>query len=216
MPEETKDVIKTEEIQAKDHIGLVYYIAQELANTSELCIHAFGRDVSEYIGEGFLALEIAIKNFKPELGFKFSTYAGQVIRDRLIQAARRSSPIKISFQARYEAGKALQGKEIKPGNEQKVKDALRVMRGVLPISEFTETGFEDAIPYWETNEELSTRMEELDERTKQVLNMRYGLDGSQPLTLEEVGKRLNPPVTRERVRQIEKEGLNQLRELVNM
>jgi RNA polymerase primary sigma factor len=206
-----------DDVTEKNHIGLVYYIAQELANTNEACIAAFGKDVSEYIGEGFLALQIAKRNFKPELGFKFSTYAGEVIRDRLIQAARRSSLIKISFQARYEAGRSLQGKEVKPENEQKVRDALRIMRhGIATINGQSEKGTFDKSPMWELSEELNTRLDDLEFRTKQVIVMRYGLDGNEPLTLEEVGKRLEPPVTRERVRQIEKQGLNRLREIIQL
>jgi RNA polymerase primary sigma factor len=202
-----------EDVTQQEHIGLVYHIAQELANTNEVCMHAFGRDVAEYVGEGFLALQIAKKNFKPELGFKFSTYAGQVIRDRLLQAARRSSLIKVSYQARYEAGRALAGKEVSPENEEKVKDALRVMRnGVVPIVEVID---QDDLPHWELREELDARLDQLDERTRSVLMMRFGLDGEEPLTLEEVGKKLVPPVTRERVRQIEEKGLVKLQEIVN-
>jgi RNA polymerase primary sigma factor len=201
---------------AEDHIGLVYSIAQELANTEEVCIRAFGRDVSEYLGEGFLALQTAKKNFKPELGWKFSTYASEVIRDRLIQAARRSTLIKVSYQARYQAARAIQGKEIKPEDEQKVKDALKIMRnGIVPILDVNEKGDNDGTPTWEIAEELNTRLDKLDERTRTVLVMRYGLDGNEPLTLEEVGKKLDPPVTRERVRQIEKLGLTKLKEVVN-
>lgn len=194
------------------HIGLVYRVAQELANTNETCIRAFGRDVKDYLGEGFLALQVAKKGYKKELGFKFSTYAMEVIRDRIIQAARRSSLIKVSFQARYEASRALAGKEIDPKNESKVKAALKVMQGhcttLAPdaISEEVET------PAWEMNEELYARLHTLDERTRQVIVMRFGLDGEEPMTLEEVGEKMTPPITRERVRQIEKAGLTKLKE----
>jgi RNA polymerase primary sigma factor len=41
-----------------------------------------------------------------------------------------------------------------------------------------------------------------------VLDLRYGLDGGRPRTLEEVGVMFN--VTRERVRQIEKQSLKKL------
>ena len=41
----------------------------------------------------------------------------------------------------------------------------------------------------------------LPERERQVIEMRYGLHGGQPLTLEEVGRAFG--VTRERIRQIE-------------
>lgn len=205
------------EINEQDHIGLVYHVAQSLANSEEVCIRAFGKDVSEYLGEGFLALQIAKRNFKPDFGCAFSTYASAVIRDRLIQSARRSTLIKISFQARYQASRAIQGKDIKPEDTKKVADALRIMRGgVLSIGEFTDSGKSDASPFWEISEELETRLSELDPRTKDILIMRYGLDGQEPLTLEDVGKKLDPPITRERVRQIEKKGLLKLREVINL
>lgn len=52
-------------------------------------------------------------------------------------------------------------------------------------------------------------VEELDEREKSILKQRYGLDGSDIYTLEEIGKSLN--ITRERVRQIEKRTLEKLK-----
>lgn len=52
-------------------------------------------------------------------------------------------------------------------------------------------------------------IEELDEREKSILKQRYGLDGSDIYTLEEIGQKLN--ITRERVRQIEKRTLEKLK-----
>lgn len=52
-------------------------------------------------------------------------------------------------------------------------------------------------------------VEQLDEREKSILKQRYGLDGSDIYTLEEIGKKLN--ITRERVRQIEKRTLEKLK-----
>jgi RNA polymerase primary sigma factor len=48
-------------------------------------------------------------------------------------------------------------------------------------------------------------------RERQVLEMRYGLDGGEPRTLDEVGRAFN--VTRERVRQIEHQSLRKLQAL---
>jgi RNA polymerase primary sigma factor len=51
----------------------------------------------------------------------------------------------------------------------------------------------------------------LSPREKRVLEMRYGLDGQHPRTLDEVGRTFN--VTRERIRQIENQSLKKLRAL---
>ncbi len=57
--------------------------------------------------------------------------------------------------------------------------------------------------------ELLATLEELHERERGVLELRYGLNGDDPATLEEIGERYG--VTRERIRQIEKNVLAKLR-----
>ena len=52
-------------------------------------------------------------------------------------------------------------------------------------------------------------LDELNEREKEVVVMRFGLDDEQARTLEEVGKQFG--VTRERIRQIESKTLAKLR-----
>jgi RNA polymerase primary sigma factor len=61
---------------------------------------------------------------------------------------------------------------------------------------------------------LSAALLSLQERERQVLVLRYGLDDSEPKTLEEIGRRLG--LTRERVRQIELESLRRLSTLREM
>lgn len=57
--------------------------------------------------------------------------------------------------------------------------------------------------------DLERLMADLTDQQQQVLNLRFGLDDGQPLTLAKIGDRLN--ISRERVRQIEREALSKLR-----
>lgn len=59
-------------------------------------------------------------------------------------------------------------------------------------------------------EQMRNVLGELQDRERQVLAMRYGLNGEQPRTLEDIGDILG--VSRERVRQIEAKALRKLRQ----
>jgi RNA polymerase primary sigma factor len=108
-----------------------------------------------------------------------------------------------------------------------VRDILRVAQ--LPVSLEKPVGDEDeselgdfvaddelAEPFEEASEHLQREgvrraLDALPERERQVIELRYGLSGLEPLTLEEVGKTFG--VTRERIRQIETNTLKKLRAL---
>jgi RNA polymerase primary sigma factor len=60
-------------------------------------------------------------------------------------------------------------------------------------------------------EDVELALSALPERERKVIELRYGLDGSQPCTLEEVGREFG--VTRERIRQIENNTLKKLESL---
>ena len=69
-----------------------------------------------------------------------------------------------------------------------------------PLEGLLQSGLKD---------ELHARLQNLNEREREILRMRFGLDEHKPLTLEEVGHTLG--ITRERVRQLEGEALLKLR-----
>lgn len=81
-----------------------------------------------------------------------------------------------------------------------IADMLEDSSGVTPERSLTQ------------HEEITAMhrmLESFDDRESRVLRLRYGLDGRRPLTLKEIGRVLG--VTRERVRQIEIEALQELR-----
>ena len=58
-------------------------------------------------------------------------------------------------------------------------------------------------------EEVKELLESLNDRERQVIRLRFGLEDGKTHTLEEIGDELN--VTRERVRQIEARAMEKLR-----
>lgn len=78
---------------------------------------------------------------------------------------------------------------------------------VLPDSQ-VETP-ESAVTHQVLTGEISEVLDGLEEREREIVRMRFGLDGVEPKTLEEVGRHFK--VTRERVRQIEIRILAKLR-----
>ena len=55
---------------------------------------------------------------------------------------------------------------------------------------------------------INQAISQLEEREQQIINLRFGINDSQILTLDEIGQRFN--LTRERIRQIEKKALKKI------
>ncbi len=108
-----------------------------------------------------------------------------------------------------------------------VRDILRMAQHPVslekPIGEEEESELGDFVqddqaesPYDTTQvslrrEDIENALSSLPERDRKVIELRFGLSGAQPCTLEEVGKAFG--VTRERIRQIENNTLKKLESL---
>ena len=82
-------------------------------------------------------------------------------------------------------------------------DVLSDERGMGPELESQDDDMRASIVHW---------LEELNPKQREVLARRFGLLGYEPATLEDVGAEIG--LTRERVRQIQVEGLRRLREIL--
>ena len=87
-----------------------------------------------------------------------------------------------------------------PGEDNKLIDYLPDTQNAGPDQETFERALTDSI-----EEVLST----LKEREARILRLYFGLDGQEPMTLEEIGSMMG--ITRERVRQIKEKALARLR-----
>ena len=77
------------------------------------------------------------------------------------------------------------------------------------VEDRSETTPEEAMDILVRREEVKELLGTLNDRERQVIQLRYGLGDSRTHTLEEIGERLG--VTRERVRQIEARAMEKLR-----
>jgi RNA polymerase primary sigma factor len=82
--------------------------------------------------------------------------------------------------------------------------------GQFIADEQAESPYERAVEIL-TKQALRDALENLSYRERRVLELRYGLGGEHPRTLDEVGRTFN--VTRERIRQIENQSLKKLQTL---
>lgn len=105
-----------------------------------------------------------------------------------------------------------------------IESVLRVYRTYLsldsPIKDSDETSYLDLLEGSDNasveenllraslSKEIEELLDELTDRERQILKMRYGFEG-EPQTLEEIGTKLG--LSRERIRQIEKKAKNKLR-----
>jgi RNA polymerase primary sigma factor len=102
-----------------------------------------------------------------------------------------------------------------------VRAAARAVASLdKPLGDEGDTAFGDIVATYEGNVEeevvvglsenaLRTAVEKLPDREKQVIKLRYGMDGDpDPMSLETIGRHMG--LTRERVRQIETQALERL------
>jgi RNA polymerase primary sigma factor len=101
-----------------------------------------------------------------------------------------------------------------------LRDAARAVTSLdRPLGEEDDASFGDLLPSDELmpedevhislrTEALHSALEELPERERKVVEMRYGIAGAEPTPLREIGRQLG--ITPERVRQIESRALGRL------
>jgi RNA polymerase primary sigma factor len=86
------------------------------------------------------------------------------------------------------------------GEENSLMDVLHDKNDVTPDSELITDSLQ---------KEVARALSTLTQRESEVISFYFGLNGTHPLTLEEIGERFN--LTRERVRQIKEKATRRLR-----
>ncbi len=143
----------------------------------------------EMVSDGNMSLIRAIEKFDYTKGNKFSTYASWAIMKNFA----RSIPAEHKILDRYRTGndEVFHSTQDDGGNQ-----------------------FEEELTNRKQHAVIMNILEQLDDRERDIILHRYGLiQGAEPQTLEQIGRRMG--VTKERVRQIESRGLKKLRKIAH-
>lgn len=150
-------------------------------------------DTEDLISIGTIGLIKAIDSFKPDKGIRLATYASRCIENEILMHFRN---IKKNASDVY-LGDSLESD--RDSNPLTLQDTISDNRDMAEDLE-KKIRWEKAAEYLENLE---------DEREREIIILRYGLDNKKPLTQREVAARLN--ISRSYVSRIEKKVLSDMR-----
>ena len=163
------------------NLRLVVYIARRFENT--------GVNIEDLISIGTIGLIKAVDTYDPARTVRFASYASQCIQNELRMHLRR---------VRREAGTL------------SLQEPLEGENGMLTLADTLpdEAVMEEDCERRDAAARLRTLVEQLPERDRQLLTLRYGLGGGAPLTQQEVAARFG--ISRSYVSRLEKRALSEL------
>ncbi len=166
------------EYLVQENMGLVYSMMARLR------LHAADHD--DIRSDGMVALARAVERFNPWRGFRFSTYACNLIVRDLINSAKRATRYRRMFPYNHDVAFE------RPQPHQDRHETLYVER--LQIA-------------------LDRNLAGLTDLESRILKQRFPTDLPKPRTLQQIGDTLG--VSKERVRQIQIKALSKLRDALD-
>lgn len=193
-PKEETEMIKRMREGDKNARGIL--IERNLRLVSHIVKKYYSKtnDTDDLISIGTIGLIKAIDSFKDDKGTRLATYASRCIENEILM--------------HFRAGKKL-------SNDVYLNDTLEIDKDGNPLTiEDTISSPDDLAEDLEVKvrwEKVAKEIENMeDEREKEIIILRYGLNNKKPLTQREVARRLN--ISRSYVSRIEKKVLKDLKD----
>ncbi len=180
---------KVRDILIERNLRLVVYIARKFENT--------GVGVEDLISVGTIGLIKAVNTFNPEKKIKLATYASRCIENEILMYLRRNSKIKaeVSF---YEPLNIDWD-----GNELLLSDILGTENDTV------YNLIEDEVD----KQLLFLALKHLNDREKEIVRLRFGLNGYNEKTQKEVADMLG--ISQSYISRLEKKIINRLKKEIN-
>lgn len=166
------------DILIEHNLRLVAHIAKKFTDNPQ--------ELEDYISIGSIGLIKAIDSFKENKGYKISTYASRCIENEILMNIRATKKLKQEVSMNQVIGTD------KDGNDMELEDTLVVQEKDFADSIHDKTILAQVLNFLSKN---------LDEREKYIMNRRYGLDGKDVKTQQELAKELG--ISRSYVSRIE-------------
>jgi len=166
----------------KSNMRLVISIVKKFVNVQNR--------FDDLLSDGIFALLRAVEKFDVGLGFRFSTYATQVVR--------RNS---------Y--------RRVMENQAERQRNTGSIHENGLDLSDDQKESSMSESRWNELRSKLSTMLDDLDRREKFIIRARFSLGGHRRIqTLQRLADKLG--VSKERIRQLEKRALDKLRGMVEL
>ena len=150
----------------KHNIRLVVYIAKKFENS--------GYDVDDLISVGAIGLIKAINSFKNDKNIKLATYASRCIENEILMHLRKNNKFKMEMSLDEPLNIDYDGDELS------LADVLATETDIVSTS--LDVRSEKSM--------VQSAISKLNEREKEIMQMRFGLDGQEEKTQKEVADML--------------------------
>ncbi len=181
-----EEVTAAREILIERNLRLVAHIAKKYQNVDE--------DMEDLISIGTIGLIKAVSSFDASKGSRLATYAARCIDNELLMLLRSKKKSSRDVSLYEPIGTDKEGNEI----------------NLLDIIEQEQEDIVDKITIADEVKKLMNLLEiVLDEREREIIKLRYGLETGEEVTQREIGQMLR--ISRSYVSRIEKKALLKLR-----
>lgn len=176
---------KAKQLLIEHNLRLVVYIARRFENT--------GVNLEDLISIGTIGLIKAISTYRRDKNIKLATYASRCIENEILMFIRKISAQRAEVSLEEPINMDYDGNEL-------------LLSDILGTDEDVVTGrLEDDVDL----ELLHRALSQLSDRERQIINMRFGLEGQQELTQKEVALRLG--ISQSYISRLEKRIMSRLR-----